>query len=62
LMRRVRASTVEPTFGLLKQRFGFRQVTLRGKELVNSQWQFSLATLNILKLALFRMDKAAVKC
>ena len=56
ILRRVRASTVEPTFGLVKQVFHFRQLTVRTMEFANSDWLFNLAVVNILKLAKFRME------
>ena len=46
----LRMETVEPVFGQIKQRRGFRQFLLRGLEKVNREWLLICAGHNLLKL------------
>ena len=48
----LRASTIEPLFGFLKFAPRLRQMTIRGLQRVNWEWQFELAAYNIEKLKL----------
>lgn len=43
----LRASTVEPVFGQVKQQMGFRRWTVRGLENVRTQWSLLLTTWNL---------------
>ena len=46
----LRKSTVEPVFGILKSILGLRQFSLRGKELVESEWGIACTAWNIKRL------------
>jgi transposase len=50
-MRRLRASTVEPLFGIIKHAMRYRRTTLRTKNRVDSDWKLTLAAYNISKIA-----------
>ena len=46
----LRKELAEPVFGQIKQARGFRQLLLRGKDKVRSEWQFICTGHNVLKL------------
>ncbi len=54
-MARIRASTVEPTFGHIKANRKLRQFYFRGRAMVDSMWKLELASYNIEKLIKLRM-------
>jgi transposase len=47
---RMRKAIVEPVFGQIKERRGFRQFRLRGLEKVRAEWELICLTHNLLKL------------
>jgi len=47
---KMRKAVVEPVFGQIKERRGFRRFLLRGLEKVQAEWQMICATHNLLKL------------
>jgi len=47
---RVRKSTVEPVFGIIKEVLGFRQFLLRGMQKVNLEWDLVCTAYNIKRL------------
>lgn len=47
---RMRKAVVEPVFGQIKERRGFRRFLLRGLARVEAEWQIICATHNLLKL------------
>lgn len=47
---RMRKAVVEPVFGQIKERRGFRRFLLRGLARVEAEWQMICATHNLLKL------------
>jgi hypothetical protein len=49
-----RSKTVELVFGDIKFNKGLRQFLVRGKDMVNSMWRFTLATFNIQRLISYR--------
>lgn len=49
-----RKSTIEPTFGVIKQAQGFRQFLLRGIEAVNGEWNLVCMAFNLKKLHALR--------
>lgn len=49
-----RKSTIEPTFGVIKQVQGFRQFLLRGFEAVNGEWNLVCIAFNLKKLHALR--------
>ena len=58
IMARVRASTVEPTFGHIKANRSLRQFYFRGHKMVDAMWKLELASHNIEKLIKLRMRTA----
>jgi hypothetical protein len=48
-----RKAIVEPVFGQIKERRGFRRFSLRGKQNVGSEWRLVCAVSNLLKLFRF---------
>jgi transposase len=48
---RLRKVTVEPVFGQIKERRGFRRFSLRGREKVRCEWRMVCAAHNLVKLA-----------
>jgi transposase len=46
----MRKAIVEPVFGQIKERRGFRRFSLRGKQNVGSEWRLVCAVSNLLKL------------
>lgn len=48
---RLRKVTVEPVFGQIKERRGFRRFSLRGREKVRCEWRLVCAAHNLVKLA-----------
>lgn len=59
-MARIRASTVEPTFGHIKANRKLRQFYFRGRAMVDSMWKLELASYNIEKLIKLRMGPSLV--
>jgi transposase len=51
---RRRKAIVEPVFGQIKERLGFRRFSLRGKQNVRCEWRLVCAVSNLLKL--FRLS------
>ena len=49
---KMRKAIVEPVFGQIKERRGFRRFSLRGKQNVRSEWRLVCAVGNLLKLFL----------
>ena len=47
---KLRRTSAEPVFGLIKESLGFRQVPLRGKAKARSMWLFQCAPHNQMKL------------
>jgi transposase len=47
---KMRKAIVEPVFGQIKERRGFRRFSLRGKQNVGSEWRLVCAVSNLLKL------------
>ncbi len=47
---RMRKAIVEPVFGQIKERRGFRRFSLRGKRNVGSEWRLVCAVNSLLKL------------
>jgi transposase len=47
---KMRKAIVEPVFGQIKERRGFRRFSLRGKQDVGSEWRLVCAVSNLLKL------------
>jgi len=47
---KMRKAIVEPVFGQIKERHGFRRFSLRGKQKVGSEWRLVCAVSNLLKL------------
>ncbi len=45
-----RSTTVEPTFGQIKEGRGFRRFARRGLAAAQGEWQLICATHNVLKL------------
>ncbi|MCB0331201.1 MAG: transposase [Bdellovibrionales bacterium] len=54
---KIRSSTVEPVFGTLKYAKKLRRFCFRGLNMINSQWKFELAALNLEKIVKFRISK-----
>ena len=46
----MRKAIVEPVFGQIKERRGFRRFSLRGKQNVGNEWRLVCAVSNLLKL------------
>lgn len=57
IMRKARASTVEPVFGWLKFNRKFQQMIVRGKKAANHMWKFEAAALNMSQIIKFRIVK-----
>jgi hypothetical protein len=49
---KMRKAVVEPVFGQIKERRGFRRFLLRGLDRVEAEWKIICATHNLLKLFL----------
>jgi hypothetical protein len=47
---KMRKAIVEPVFGQIKERRGFRRFSLRGLANVQAEWKLVCATANLLKL------------
>ena len=47
---KMRKAIVEPVFGQIKERRGFRRFSLRGLSNVRAEWKLVCATANLLKL------------
>ena len=47
---RLRKSTVEPVFGIIKEVLGFRQFLLRGMQKVTLEWDLVCTAYNIKRL------------
>ena len=47
---RLRKSTVEPVFGIIKEVLGFRQFLLRGTEKVSLEWDLVCTAYNMKRL------------
>ena len=52
---KMRKAIVEPVFGQIKERLGFRRFSLRGKQNVRCEWRLVCAVSNLLKL--FRLGR-----
>ena len=50
----LRKQTVEPVFGIIKARMGFRQFLLRGLEAVSGEWSRVTMAWNIRRMAVLR--------
>jgi transposase len=59
-MARIRASTVEPTFGHIKANRKLRQFYFRGRAMVDAMWKLELASYNIEKLIRLRLGPSPV--
>ena len=46
-----RGPTVEPVFGWIKASLGFRQLSLRGLEKVNAEWDLVCSAINLRRMA-----------
>ena len=46
----MRAKTVEPVFGIIKQAMGFRQFSLRGKQKIRGEWALVCLAYNLKRL------------
>lgn len=46
----MRAKTVEPVFGIIKQAMGFRQFSLRGKQKIQGEWALVCLAYNLKRL------------
>jgi transposase len=58
IIRKARASTVEPVFGWLKFNRKFQQIIVRGKKAANHIWKFEAAALNVSQIIKFRAAAA----
>lgn len=58
---RLRKVTVEPVFGQIKERRGFRRFSLRGREKVRCEWRLVCAAHNLVKLAAWSRRAAATR-
>lgn len=47
---KMRKAIVDPVFGQIKERLGFRRFSLRGKQKVRCEWRLVCAVSNLLKL------------
>jgi transposase len=54
---RLRKVTVEPVFGQIKERRGFRRFSLRGRDKVRCEWRMVCTAHNLLKLAAKRFGE-----
>jgi hypothetical protein len=45
-----RKGTVEPIFGVIKERFGFRQFSLRGDKKVSGEWALVRCAFNLKRM------------
>lgn len=52
---KMRKAIVEPVFGQIKERRGFRRFSLRGLEKVSAEWKLITLTHNLLKLCQAKM-------
>ena len=50
MAHKLRKAIVEPVFGQIKERRGFRRFSLRGLDNVRSEWKLVCAAANLLKL------------
>jgi hypothetical protein len=50
---KMRKAIVEPVFGQIEERHGFRRFSLRGLDNVRSEWKLVCLTANLLKLFRF---------
>jgi hypothetical protein len=57
---KMRKAIVEPVFGQIKERRGFRRFSLRGLANVRAEWKLVCATSNLLKLFRFGAIPAAL--
>jgi transposase len=57
---KLRQTTVEPVFGVIKEQFGLRQFLLRGQAKVRSMWRLTCAVFNIMKLYRANVDLKAL--
>ena len=57
---RLRKTSVEPVFGQIKERRGFRRFSLRGLEKVRCEWRIVCAAHNLVKLAAWSQRAAAM--
>jgi transposase len=57
---RLRKVTVEPVFGQIKERRGFRRFSLRGRDNVRCEWRIVCAAHNLVKLAAWSRRDAAL--
>ena len=57
---KLRQTTVEPIFGVVKEQFGLRQFLLRGLAKVRSTWRLTCAVSNIMKLYRAGVDLRAL--
>lgn len=53
-LMRLRSTTVEPTIGYIKSVLGFRRLSLRGLEAVNTEWELVALAFNVRRLAALR--------
>jgi transposase len=58
---RLRKVTVEPVFGQIKERRGFRRFSLRGRDKVRCEWRMVCTAHNLLKLAAWSRRDATMR-
>ena len=51
-----RKSTIEPTFGIVKNVMGFRQFMLRGLEAVGGEWTIVTIAFNLKRLCVLNLQ------
>ena len=54
----LRKSTIEPTFGIIKERMGFRRFLLRGLDLVSGEWTLVCIAYNLKRLCALNLKLA----
>ena len=53
----LRKTTIEPTFGIIKEVIGFRRFSLRGLDLVKGEWTLVSIAYNLKKLCALNLKK-----
>ena len=54
----LRKTTIEPTFGIIKEVMGFRRFSLRGLDLVKGEWTLVSIAYNLKKLCALNLKIA----
>ncbi len=52
----LRKQTVEPVFGIIKSKMGFRQFSLRGLKKVSGEWALVCLAWNLKRMAVLRLQ------